>query len=652
MPDRDAVVRRVETLVAEARVLDAASAAAEGKLHARAADLFEQACEFAQGSDQASLAGDARRALVLAALSGDEARVGRGIDAIVAEPNRARAAAEELRARGHGGVSARVLDALGDKEEAARAYAEAGLAVAAADVYEALGQPREAARVLEAAHRADPQDHAVALRLASLLAAHRRFDAATRLLQGIPETSPLRPRVLPLLVSCYEALGLEEPAEQARGQAAALGVAGEKVAAPLDSGDAVERVVYGRYEIVRSVASTPSAQVFEAIDRVSGQRVAVKQLRSQSLQGAGRDAFERLTREARALAMLNHTNVVPLVELVERAGAVITPWMAGGSVADLMSRERVTPSRAVEIACSVLGALAEAHRLGILHRDVKPSNILFDASGVARLADFGAAHVSDASHTATAGVIGTLAYMSPEQRFGMPATPASDVFGVGATLIEMLTGQPPTLSGQEPRLPSSCHPELDGGHDAVVLALVEADARERVGDALEARQRLQGMWWPDVNRGELAPEASASEQDEADRLQALGGGVFLDRWLGRRVRLVPDSESMRRVAQAWAQAGVRGLSAVLRHDVERGAIWFEEPEGLRLSEAGRTLTARESHVLAAALGVLHERGVAHGRVDAGHVLLSDGVPVLVFDADAAMSGSVEGDLQGLRGLVG
>jgi tRNA A-37 threonylcarbamoyl transferase component Bud32 len=652
MPDRDAVVRRVEALVAGARLLDAANVAAEARMHARAAELFEQACEFAQASDQASLAGDSRRALVLAALSGDEQRVMRGIDAIVAEPNRARAAAEELRARGHGGVSARVLDALGDKEEAALAYAEAGLAVAAADAYEAIGQPREAARVLETAHRADPQDHPVALRLASLLVAHRRFDAATRLLQGIPEASPLRSQVLPLLVSCYEALGFEEAAARARKQAAALGVTQEAEEAPRDSADAVERVVYGRYEIVRSVASTPSAQVFEAIDRVSGQRVAVKQLRSQSLQGAGRDAFERLTREARALAMLNHTNVVPLIELVDRAGAVITPWMAGGSLADLMSRERVTPSRAVEIACSVLGALAEAHRLGILHRDVKPSNILFDESGVARLADFGAAHVSDASHTATAGVIGTLAYMSPEQRLGMPATPASDVFGVGATLIEMLTGQPPTLSGQTPRVPSSCHPELDGGHDAAVRVLIESDARERVGDALEARQRLRGLRWPDVNRGALAPVVLGEERDKEDRLHALGGGLFLDRWLGRRVRLVPDSETMRRVAQAWALAGSRGLSAVLRHDAERAAIWFEESEGVRLSEAGRSLTAREGQVLAAALGALHERGVAHGRVDAGHVLLCDGVPVLVFDADAAMGGSVEGDLEGLRRLVG
>jgi serine/threonine-protein kinase len=201
-------------------------------------------------------------------------------------------------------------------------------------------------------------------------------------------------------------------------------------------------------------------------------------------------------------------------------------------------------------------------------------------------------------------------------------------------------------------VPSSCHPELEGGHDAVVFALVESDAGERVADALEARQRLQGLRWPGVNRGALAPAASGDERDEEDRLQALAGGLFLDRWLGRRVRLVPDSESMRRVAQAWALTGSRALSAVLRHDAERAAIWFEEPEGVRLSEAGRSLTTWEGQVLSAALGALHERGVAHGRVDAEHVLLCDGLPVLVFDADAAMGGSAETDLESLRGLVG
>src|SRR5206468_3801550 len=139
-------------------------------------------------------------------------------------------------------------------------------------------------------------------------------------------------------------------------------------------------------------------------------------------------------REARALAQLRHSNVVPMRDYIPEGPAIVLGWMPGGSLADLMRREAIAPARAIEIACAVLGALGEAHRLGILHRDVKPSNVLFDAIGASRLSDFGAAHLGDLSTTATAGAIGTFAYMSPEQRLGRPATIASDLYAVGAIL--------------------------------------------------------------------------------------------------------------------------------------------------------------------------------------------------------------------------
>src|SRR5262245_17842889 len=138
--------------------------------------------------------------------------------------------------------------------------------------------------------------------------------------------------------------------------------------------------------------------------------------------------------------------------------------MRGGSLADRIQEGTVAfaPARAVEIACAVLGALGEAHRVGILHRDVKPSNVLFDDIGATRLGDFGAAHLGDLSSTATAGAIGTFAYMSPEQRLGRPATIASDLYAVGAILYELLTGAAanPPVAGQLDPLPSTCHPDL------------------------------------------------------------------------------------------------------------------------------------------------------------------------------------------------
>lgn len=644
------VSEKVDALAAQARPMEAAELAAQSGLHDRAAGLFEQACDFARASDQAGLAGDARRAIVLAALAGDDQRVRHAEDTLAGEPNRARAAAEELKARGHVAVAARLLERVGDVEDAAVAYANAGLAIEAARAYERVGKIREAARVLESAHRSNPYDEVVSVRLARLLVDHKRFDAATRLLQSIPNASDLRAEALPLLAACYEALGLEDPLAAIRQEANSAGIKLDSTAVASPHAAEVAKIVYGRYEIVRPVASTPSARVYEALDRVTQQRVALKQLRTEGLLGAGRDAFERLVREATALQTVRHPNVVPLVELVADGGAVITPWMPGGSLADVMKREGLSPDRAVEIASAVLSALGEAHRLGILHRDVKPSNILFDDAGVARLADFGAAHVSDSSATATAGVIGTLAYMSPEQRYGHPATPASDVYSVGATLLEMLTGQPPPMTGPSVA-PSSCHPDLRPEHDAIIAQLLAEAASQRIASALDARKQLLGMRWPKVVRGEALIRSDGVATDEApDRLQPLEGEVFLDRWLERRVVLVPDSEAMRRIARAYAAAASPGLSSVVRFDADRACIWFEVPDGEPLSELGRPLGADEKAVLETALQRLHRHGVAHGSVDARHVVLRGGTPVLVFDPRTVEWASPDQDLQGLDRL--
>src|SRR5206468_5219088 len=106
-----------------------------------------------------------------------------------------------------------------------------------------------------------------------------------------------------------------------------------------------------------------------------------------------------------------------------------------------VARGPVAPDRAAEIVARVLQALEAAHRRGIVHRDVKPANVLLDEVGGAYLADFGVAHLGDASSTATAGLLGTLRYMSPEQKMGTPATDRADVYAAGLVLAEMLGAQ-------------------------------------------------------------------------------------------------------------------------------------------------------------------------------------------------------------------
>ena len=157
------------------------------------------------------------------------------------------------------------------------------------------------------------------------------------------------------------------------------------------------------------------------------------------------------------------------------------------------ARERLEPAAARRLALELLSALAAAHAAGIVHRDVKPANIFFDAAGNAKLADFGAAHLADFGGTQTAGFIGTLAYLSPEQITGGRIGPAADLYALGVTLFEALTGRLPFLGpdlvgqhlAETPPAPSAIDPSLSAAHDQVLLLRAGQEPRRafRLGRA-------------------------------------------------------------------------------------------------------------------------------------------------------------------------
>ena len=141
---------------------------------------------------------------------------------------------------------------------------------------------------------------------------------------------------------------------------------------------AVKARLFGRYEVLREVASSPSARVVECVDTVRTEHVAVKIFAGYDARGAGRDALARFEREVRVLGALDHPNVLPLRDYLPEGPALVLAWMTGGTLDDMLRKEPIAPARAVEIAVAVLSALGEAHRVGVLHRDVKPANVLFD----------------------------------------------------------------------------------------------------------------------------------------------------------------------------------------------------------------------------------------------------------------------------------
>jgi serine/threonine-protein kinase len=203
---------------------------------------------------------------------------------------------------------------------------------------------------------------------------------------------------------------------------------------------------FGRYEIVRELARGGMARVYEARDPRIGREVAVKVLSRELSQDPA--FLARFEREARTIASLEHPAIVPIYDFGEQEGQsfLVMRYMRGGSLVDRIRTGRVPLEQSLAILGRIAGALEHAHDHGVIHRDLKPGNILFDLKGEAYLGDFGIAHLSGEATTLTAAgaVLGTPAYMSPEQVHGnVELDGRSDVYSLGVILFEMLSGRQP-----------------------------------------------------------------------------------------------------------------------------------------------------------------------------------------------------------------
>lgn len=630
----------IDVLVRDDRLEEAAALAEQHGDPERAAALWERACNYDRAARAALAAGDAARALGLAARGSSAELVEQAIAELSGDSERAARAAASLADAGQARVAARLRLAIDDRAGAALDFERAGDLLDAASAFESGGDARNAARCLEAELSRDPEQQTARLRLGQLLAEHGRLRAASRVLQQIPTGAAEYRQALPVLKRALSGLGLDGSAREVERAMRELGVEDTQAAPARAAADDRERL-FGRYEVVRQIATTPTARVYEAIDRVGGARVAVKVFAAAGIEQSGRDALLRFEREARALGQLSHPAIVPLIDWLPAGPAVVLAWMPGGSLADLLARGPIAPARGAEIAAAVLAALGEAHRRGILHRDIKPANVLFDAAGAAHLADFGTAHVSDSAATVTSGVIGTLAYMAPEQRAGAPADIQSDIYGAGALFWHALTGAPP--GGDLPFLSD----ELDDAARAVARRLI-APAAERPADARAAREALASVEWPrETPRARpVQTAAKAPEPRRSVRLAPLGGVRFRDTLLGREVLVLhADAATLERVLP-FAHADHPALAAVLRHVPADSAVWIEAPRGKALD---RPLDAAELAELGAALDALHRAGGFHGRIDRDHVVLAGGRAMLCFPLEP-LGRSAEDDRSALDAL--
>lgn len=207
------------------------------------------------------------------------------------------------------------------------------------------------------------------------------------------------------------------------------------------------RLIGGRYRLLEARAIGGSAAVWRALDERTGRLVAVKRLHPHL--AGDEHAIERLRREATVMGAVDHPNVVPVRDIVVDADgpAIVMDYIDGRSLAEHLTADGpLAEPEALRIATEVADGLSAAHAVGLVHRDVKPANILLGLDGRARITDFGIATEIDsdgAALTAADGVVGTMRYLAPERLAGEPAVPATDVWGLGAVLYEMLSGGVP-----------------------------------------------------------------------------------------------------------------------------------------------------------------------------------------------------------------
>lgn len=290
----------------------------------------------------------------------------------------------------------------------------------------------------------------------------------------------------------------------------------------------------GRYQLLRVLGRGAMGLVYEGVDPKLNRRVAIKVIQMSRIDDAALRAeyASRFITEAQAVARLNHPNIVTVYDFGEEGGVayLVMELIAGEELGSYFDDSQMfsldfTLEDSVRMTCELLDALDYAHQQGIIHRDVKPANVMLTAQLRVKLTDFGVARMQDveANHTQAGTMVGTPSYMSPEQVMGQPVGPRADIFAAGIILYQFLTGERPfkgqglfalqqqIVYGQVP-VPSTLSPAVSPALDRVVLRALAKRPDDRYPSARAFRDDLQRALAGDAaNPADTLPPARAPQ---------------------------------------------------------------------------------------------------------------------------------------------
>ncbi|MEX2425324.1 MAG: protein kinase [Thermomicrobiaceae bacterium] len=264
-----------------------------------------------------------------------------------------------------------------------------------------------------------------------------------------------------------------------------------------------QQLLANRYQLLRQLAAGSYAETWLALDLVLDRHVAIKLLHSSGKE-VEQSEHEQFLREARIAAAVSHQNVVAVFDGGAKGSRpfLIMEWVDGHSLKQEILGQRIGLVRALDVTSELLAGLASIHEQGIIHRDVKPQNIMVNESGTVKLTDFGIARLVGELDTRSDGTTaGSAAYMAPEQARGLTVGPAADVYAAGIVLYEMLTGRLPFVHEDPQQVmlqhiaepvvpPRMLNPAIPGEVEAIILKALQKDAAHRYQSADEMRDEI------------------------------------------------------------------------------------------------------------------------------------------------------------------